>query len=284
MRWVGHTGPSSAEGLRINNGQGLSAVSSAGFFEAFRRHLSARPSRVPGGRVAVTGLRAQPTGPGVWAARRWVQARGLGVHRAGISMTPAGWRGRGRVGRGRSGPAVPRPSHAAATGRGAYPGGRRFSHGYRVLAGVRSSADGSDNARAEVLRRQVGPSAGCASLTNRSRPASELLAWRPQTPTIPSHVPRWPFNGAVGEAAAGRAQRPLPSEGAHPGAHHPAAASPRRRAWHGTPGSWPRQEFREDAREGNAQEIPRLHARAEHTHPKSFQSPFSRVCNLERRT
>lgn len=129
------------------NGQGLSAVSSAGFFEAFSRHLSARPSRVPEAWSRSPVLGRSPTGPGVWAARRWAQARGLGVHQAGVSMTPAGW-GTGRVGRERSGPGVPRPSHAAATGPGRLPGRAPLQP---WLPCPRWGA---------ILRRQVGPRAG----------------------------------------------------------------------------------------------------------------------------
>lgn len=159
----------------------------------------------------VTGLRAQPTGPGVWASRRWVQASGLCGLQAGGSTTPAGW-----VGAGVGEVALRDRCAETLAGGGHGPGrlpGRAPLRPWRPCRRWRA-----------ILRRQVGPGAGCgspptgcASVTSRRRPASELLPGGRKLRTVPCHVPRGPFNRAAGEAAARRAQRPLQSEGPHLG-------------------------------------------------------------------
>lgn len=122
-----------------------------------------------------------------------------------------------------------------------------------------------------IFSQQVGPSAGCASERSRSRPTRELLSSGRKLHTVPSHVPCWPpLNRAAAEAKAGRAQRPLEAEGPHS-----AAANLRRQPCH-LPGrrqlasGKPTGEFKQDIREGNAQEIPEPNTLI----PRVFRFPF----------
>lgn len=189
----------------------------------------------PAWRTSAAASRSPALGPSppglLQAARRQVQADGFGGRRglrAGGSLTSASWAAAGaRVG-GSPGPGRPRPSHTAAMGRGAYQGRRRFSHGYRVVAELRSSADRYDQAQADFQstgRTERGLRVGeerscCLAAANSTR----TQATCPEGPL--TEPPRRPRPGAHSAPCSQKDRTPRP-----PACRvHPATGAPGRAA------------------------------------------------------